>query len=184
MKINILALSGSLRKASYTTKLLKAFEASAPETISFTYADVGSLPHFNQDLEENPPKEVEEFHRQVSEADAVLFATPEYNHSYSPVIKNAIDWGSRPQGKNKWDGKPGAIIACSPFDMGGFGAANHLRQVLVYINIPTLQQPEIYVRKVAEKMDDEGNITDKETQEFIDKFWKAFADWIERNSAK
>ncbi|MEO6731978.1 MAG: NAD(P)H-dependent oxidoreductase [Ferruginibacter sp.] len=178
MKHTIIAFSGSLRKESYTTKLIKAFQKSVPDGITVDIIDIGNLPLINEDLENDLPKTVKDLHEKIKGADAILFATPEYNRSYSPVLKNAIDWGSRPEGKNMWDAKPAAVIGCSPYSLGGFGAVNHLRQVMLYVNLYTIQQPEFYVAEIANKMDAEGNINDSKTQKFIDDFWTAFEQWI------
>src|SRR3977135_1025070 len=115
MQIKIAAFSGSLRKESYPTKLVKAFGALAPKDVSLKMVDISRLPLINQDLESQLPEAVQELHREIREADAILLATPEYNRSYSPVIKNALDWGSRPEGQNEWDGKPTAVIGCTPY---------------------------------------------------------------------
>lgn len=177
-KLKVIAFSGSLRKESYTTKLVKAFKASAPSHIEVEFVSIADLPFINQDLEDDLPKSVTDLHNKVKSCDAVLFATPEYNRSYSPVLKNAIDWGSRPQGTNTWNGKPAGVVGCSPYQMGGFGAVNHLRQVLLYVNTATMQQPEFYLNGAADVFDDNGNLSDKETQEHVDNFWKEFSKWI------
>ncbi len=174
----IIALSGSLRKDSYTTQLLRALAKTAPKTVSFEIIDISNLPFLNQDLEANLPQAVQTLHESIKSAHAVLFATPEYNRSYSPVIKNAIDWGSRPQGQNSWDGLPAAVIGCSPYSLGGFGGVMHLRQVMTYVNLSVMQQPEFYLSFAADKMDPDDNITDSETRKMVDKFWSAFVAWI------
>lgn len=178
MSIKIIGFSGSLRKASYTTKLLEGFQALAPDSVEMDIARVDDLPMLNQDLEEQLPASVKKLHDTISSADAFIFGTPEYNRSYSPVIKNLIDWGSRPQGNNKWDKKPAAVIGCSPYSLGGFGAVHHLRQVLLYVNTYTLQQPEFYLSEAAGKMDEHGHITDTTTQKMIRDFWSVYLGWI------
>ncbi len=180
MKLNIIAFSGSLRKESYTTKLIKAFQKSAPDGITVEIIDISNLPFINEDLENDLPQTVKDLHEKIKNADAILLATPEYNRSYSPVLKNAIDWGSRPEGTNMWDAKPAAVIGCSPYSLGGFGAVNHLRQVMLYVNLYTMQQPEFYLSNITDSMDEKGNITKPETQKFIDDFWQAFVKWIEK----
>jgi chromate reductase, NAD(P)H dehydrogenase (quinone) len=180
MNHNVIAFSGSLRKESYTTKLIRAFQKSAPEGITVDLIDISNLPFINEDLENDLPQTVKDLHEKIKTADAILFATPEYNRSYSPVLKNAIDWGSRPEGKNMWDAKPAAVIGCTRYSLGGFGAVNHLRQVMLYVNLHTMQQPEFYLSEVAAKMDEKGNINDIETQKFIDDFWTAFEQWIKK----
>lgn len=178
--IKIIAFSGSLRKESYTTKLISAFQKAAPESITVTRIDIGNLPFINEDLEADLPQSVKDLHNSIKEADAVIFATPEYNRSYSPVVKNAIDWGSRPQGNNLWNEKPAAVIGCSPYSLGAFGAVNHLRQVMMYVNLAPMQQPEFYLSNAADVLDEEGNVQDAETQKHIAEFWKAFEFWIKK----
>ena len=178
MDIKILAFSGSLRKASFTTKLVEAFKEAAPQNIKVEIFQIGNLPFINEDLENKLPKTVKDLKKVVESADAFLFATPEYNRSYSPVLKNAIDWGSRPEGKNSWDKKPAAVIGCSPYTLGAFGAVNHLRQVSLYVNTYIMQQPEFYLSEVSKAMDSEGRITDKETQKRITGFWTEYEAWL------
>jgi chromate reductase len=180
MSIAIAAFSGSLRKESYTTKLVRAFQKQAPETVRIELVDIGRLPLLNQDLESDLPESVKELHRGIERVDAILLATPEYNRSYSPVLKNALDWGSRPEGTNKWKGKPAGVIGCTPYNLGAFGAQHHLRQVLVYLDMPALQQPEFYLEKVADKFNSQGELTDGETRGKIDEFWVAFVPWINK----
>ena len=179
-KINIIALSGSLRKESYTTKLLHAFQKSAPDIIDFKIVDIGQLPFINQDLENDLPQSVKDLHENIRKADAVFFATPEYNRSYSPVIKNAIDWGTRPEGNNLWDSKPAGVIGCSPFNLGAFGAVNHLRQVMMHVNLLPLQQPEFYLSEIAKALDEYGNMISDEAQKHIEAYWQAFEKWIKK----
>lgn len=176
--ITVAAFSGSLRKESYTTKLVKTFRESAPKNVTVEIIDISQLPLINEDLETNLPSSVKDLHDSIERADAVILATPEYNRSYSPVLKNALDWGSRPEGKNKWDGKPAAVIGCTPYSLGAFGAQHHLRQVLVYLNMPTSQQPEFYLEKVGEKFTEQGDLKDEKTQEKIMELWEAFTRWI------
>jgi chromate reductase, NAD(P)H dehydrogenase (quinone) len=178
---HVIAFSGSLRKESFTTKLVKAFQKFAPSSIALTLVDISGLPMINQDLEADLPQSVRELHDHIRSADAVLFATPEYNRSYSPVVKNAIDWGSRPLGNNLWDGKPAAVIGCSPYNLGGFGAVNHLRQVMMYVNLAPMQQPEFYLSQAADVLGEDGEVSDEETQKHITEFWKAFDIWIKKN---
>jgi len=180
MKIHIIAFTGSLRKESYTTKLVKAFQKSAPTGITVDLINIGNLPFINEDLEADLPQAVKELHKKINDADAILFATPEYNRSYSPVLKNAIDWGSRPEGKNLWDAKPAGVIGCSPYRHGGFGAVNHLRQVMLYVNMYPMQQPEFYLEEIAGVFDENGNVNNEQTQKYINTFWTAFVNWIEK----
>ncbi|PST83148.1 flavoprotein [Pedobacter yulinensis] len=172
MNITVAALSGSLRKESYTTKTLKAFAALAPEGVTVNLVDISDLPLLNQDLEQDLPEPVKRLHEQAMAADVVVLATPEYNRSYSPVIKNALDWGSRPQGNNCWNGKPVAVLGCTPYNLGAFGAVHHLRQVLVYLNMQPLQQPEFYLAGAADKFDEFGQLTDDSTRKLMTSVWE------------
>ena len=179
MSIRVASFSGSLRRESYTTKLVKAFQARAPDGISVEIIEIGRLPLFNQDLEADLPAPVRYLHASIDRADAVLLATPEYNRSYSPVLKNALDWGSRPEGQNHWRGKPTAVIGCTLYQLGAFGAQNHIRQVLTYLDMHPLQQPEFYLAEVAKKFNAEGALEDATTARKIDDLWTAFGSWIE-----
>jgi chromate reductase len=178
--ITIAAFSGSLRKESYTTKLVKAFQKLAPKAVTVKIVDISKLPFINEDLETNLPQTIHDLHDSIEGADAILLATPEYNRSYSPVLKNALDWGSRPQGQNKWQGKPVAIVGCTPYALGAFGAQNHLRQVLMYLDMVPLQQPEFYLAKAGEKFDAEGSLNDEETRKKIEELWTTFIKLINK----
>jgi len=180
MSIIVSAFSGSLRKESYTTKLVKAFQQLAPADVKVDLIDISQLPLINQDLESNLPQPVRDLHASIERANAILLATPEYNRSYSPVIKNALDWGSRPAGQNKWRRKPTAVVGCTPYALGAFGAQHHLRQVLVYLDMYALQQPEFYLAQVADKFDKNGELTDQKTKEKIAEFWTEFVSWINK----
>jgi chromate reductase len=174
---------GSLRKESYTRKVANAIVALAPPSLDFEFVDIGSVSHYNQDLESSPPADWVAFRQKVSALDALLFATPEYNRSVPGVLKNAIDVGSRPVRKGALNGKPGAVVSVSPGSIGGFGANHHLRQSLVFLDIPTLQQPEAYVAGADKLFDAAGNLTNDSTREFLRAFAGAFAAWIELNLA-
>jgi len=118
----------------------------------------------------------------VKTFDGLLFVTPEYNRSVPAALKNALDVGSRPYGRSVWGGKPGAVVTLSPGALGGFGANHHLRQTLMFLNIPTLPQPEAYIGGAATLFDPQGDLTNEATREFLGKFMEAFATWVERNS--
>ncbi|MEO6761813.1 MAG: NAD(P)H-dependent oxidoreductase [Candidatus Saccharimonadales bacterium] len=188
MTKTVLALSGSLRKESISTKLLRAFEARRPAEINFVTADLSPLPIYNQDDELPEPDFLLTFKRQILAADGILLITPEYNRSIPPVLKNALDWASRPQapvGHGSWGGKPTAIAGCSPYSLGAFGAVHHLRQVLTFLNMPTLQQPEFYLSFAGDKFDEAGKLVDEVTIQHVDKFWTAFVDFMNKlNSPK
>jgi chromate reductase, NAD(P)H dehydrogenase (quinone) len=175
----VVVFVGSLRKESFNRKIVNAMIALNAAPLKWEFAQIGNLPLYNQDLDENPPKEWLALRDEVRKADAVLFATPEYNRSVPGVLKNAIDIASRPYGKNTFDGKPGAIISVSPGTIGGFGANHHLRQSLMYLNLPMMQQPEAYIGGAAQLFDEQGKLTNEKTREFLRKFVQAFAVWIE-----
>lgn len=180
----IAVLVGSLRKESFTRKTAKALIALAPESLALEIIEIGRLPIYNQDLEETPPDAWTNFREQLKGFDGFLFVTPEYNRSVPAVLKNAIDVGSRPYGKNIWDGKPGAVVSVSPGALGAFGANHHLRQSLVFLNIPTMAQPEAYVGGAAKLFDEHENLTNDSTREFLKKFMAAFAEWVAKYSAR
>ena len=170
---------GSLRKDSVSRKVAEAFAALAPTSLSFNFVDIGDLPHFDQDLEAAPPAQWVAFRDAIRPADAVLFVTPEYNRSVPGVLKNAIDVGSRPYGSSVWDGKPGAVISVSPGGIGGFGANHHLRQSLVFLNVPLLSQ-EAYIGGAFALFDETGALINEGTADFLKAYGLAFANWIER----
>jgi chromate reductase len=174
---------GSLRKESFTRKVALAAAKIAPPDLKLSIVEIGHLGPYNQDLDANPPAEWVALKERIQKADAVLFATPEYNRSVPGFLKNAIDVASRPYGKSAWNGKPAAIVSVSPGAIGAFGANHHLRQSLVFLNMPTMTQPEAYVGNAATLVDDKGEFVKPETKEFIGKFLAAFATWIDRNAA-
>src|SRR5258708_12905732 len=144
--MNVCVLVGSLRKASLNGMLANALMSLAPSSLKLDIVEIGQLPFYNQDLEiDPPPAQWTAFRQRIKAADAVLFVTPEYNRSVPAALKNALDVGSRPYGSSVWDRKPGAIVSSSPGAIGGFGANHHLRQSLVFLNVPTMQQPDTYV---------------------------------------
>lgn len=178
----IAVIVGSLRKESLNLKMAKALMAMAPASLEMEILEIGNLPLYNQDLDDDPPKTWVDFRTKLKSFDGVLFVTPEFNRSVPGALKNAIDVGSRPYGSSAWDGKPGAIISVSPGAIGGFGANHHLRQSLVFLNIPTLQQPEAYIGGAAKLFDDQGHLSNDSTQDFVKKFVSAFEVWVKRNS--
>ena len=181
---NIAVIVGSLRKESFSRKIAKALVTLAPESLSLEILEIGELQMYNQDLEEAPPAAWTAFRSRLKGFDGVLFVTPEYNRSVPAVMKNAIDIGSRPYGKNSWDGKPGGIVSVSPGALSGFGANHHLRQSLVFVNVPAMQQPEAYIGNAAKLFDNNGKLTDESTREFLKKFIDAYAKWAVRNSVE
>jgi chromate reductase len=180
---NIAVLVGSLRKGSFNRKLALALVGLAPESLKLAIVEIGSLPLYNQDLDDNPPAEWVAFKQQLAPADGLLFVTPEYNRSVPGVLKNAIDVGSRPYGKSAWAGKPGAVISASPGGIGGYGANHHLRQSLVFLNVPAMAQPEAYIGAVDKLFAEDGSISNPDTRGFLQKFLAAFEQWVSRNAA-
>lgn len=178
--IDVVALVGSLRRGSFTRRLVRALSTVAPAGLHLEIVSIGELPLYNQDLEEKPPQAWVEFRDRVRRAGAVVFATPEYNRSVPGVLKNALDVGSRPYGKSVWNGKPAAVISDSPGAIGAFGANHHLRQSLVYLNMPTLAQPEAYIGGIDKSVDESGQFTNEETRKFCANFMSEFERWIQR----
>ncbi|HYD00812.1 MAG TPA: NAD(P)H-dependent oxidoreductase [Phycisphaerales bacterium] len=180
MPTTVAVLIGSLRKGSFNRKVADTLAKLAP-SLHFQDVNIGDLPLFNEDLEATPPTQWLELRARIKSADAVLFATPEYNRSVPGVLKNAIDVASRPYGQNVFDGKPGAVISVSIGPSGGFGANHHLRQSLAYLNIPTMAQPEVYIAKAGTLFDEHGNLTDERTKELLTRFVTTFERWIQTN---
>jgi len=180
---NVAVIVGSLRKESLNRKMANALIRLAPAELALKIVEIGALPLFNQDNEANPTPAVTEFKEAIAKSDAVLFVTPEYNRSMPGVLKNAIDVGSRPYGKSAWTGRPGAIVSVATGAIGGFGANHHLRQALVFVNVPTMPQPEAYISNAASLFGADGSITVDSTREFMMKFLAAFAQWIGRNAS-
>ena len=179
----VAVIVGSLRKDSWNRKMAKALMALAPESLTPEIVEIGGLPLYSEDLETGlPPLAWQEFRQMIAASDGVLFVTPEYNRSVPAALKNAIDVGSRPYGKSVWNGKPGAVMSVSPGAIGGFGANHHLRQSLVFLNVPAMQQPDVYIGNVASLFDESGNVTSDPFREFALKFMKAFADWVETST--
>jgi len=179
----IAVIVGSLRRESWNLKMAKALMALAPESLKLEIVEIGGLPLYNEDLETDPqPAAWLEFRQRIAASEGVLFITPEYNRSVPGVLKNALDVGSRPYGKSVWNGKPGAVMSVSPGSMGGFGSNHHLRQSLVFLNVPTMQQPEAYIGNVASLFDDSGNLASDSFREFALKFMKVFAAWVETST--
>ncbi len=156
---NVAVIVGSLRKDSINRKVAHALAELAPKSLQLASVEIGQLPIYNQDSDDKPPAEWTAFRERIKAADAVLFVTPEYNRSIPAPLKNAIDVGSRPYGKSAWNGKPGAVVSASPGAIGGFGANHHLRQSLVFLNIPAMPQPEAYIGGADKLFDAAGKLT-------------------------
>jgi chromate reductase len=169
---------GSLRRGSYTRKIARTLIDLAPPGLHSEEIPIDGLSLYNQDADEHPPEAWADFRRRVKAVDGFLFCTPEYNRSVPGVLKNAIDIGSRPYGSSAWEGKPGAIVSVSPSAIGGFGANHHLRQSMVFLNVPIMQQPEAYIGGAARLYDEEGRLTNDTTREFLRKFMMDFDAWV------
>lgn len=177
----IVGIVGSLRKGSFNKSLLTATAALAPAGTEFVILDIAALPLFNQDDEMTMPAAVKALKEAVKSADAVVFATPEYNYSVPGVLKNAIDWLSRPYGQNSLDGKPAAIIGTSSGLMGSSRAQYHLRQILgPGLNVQLLNRPEIIVTGAADKFDAKGELTDPKTKEKLSEMLTALVAWAKK----
>lgn len=174
----IAVLVGSLRKESINRKVALALAQLAPANLKLNIVEIGELALYNEDLDgATPPAAYTTFRQQVAAADGVLFVTPEYNRSVPAALKNAIDVGSRPYGQSAWSGKPGAVISVSPGAIGGFGANHHLRQSLVFLNVPCMQQPEAYLGGAGSAFDESGTLSEK-TKPFLQAFIDAYGHWV------
>lgn len=178
-KITVVGIVGSLRKKSYNLSLMNAVKDMAPEGVSLEILDIGTVPLFNQDLETSAyPAEAQALKDKIKAADAVIIATPEYNRSVPGVLKNMIDWTSRPHGTSAWTGKHVATMGATGGAIGTAVAQGHLRQILTYLNTHIMGQPEFYLGGIAAKLDENGVLTDPTTKEHIAKFWTAFVSAI------
>jgi chromate reductase len=177
----IAVLVGSLRKESINRKVALALAQLAPANLKLNIVEIGELALYNEDLDgATPPAAYTTFRQQLAAADGVLFVTPEYNRSVPAALKNAIDVGSRPYGQSAWSGKPGAVISVSPGAIGGFGANHHLRQSLVFLNVPCMQQPEAYLGGAGSAFDESGKLSEK-TKPFLQAFIDAYGHWVEQH---
>lgn len=178
--IRILGIAGSLRRESYNRAALRAAANLMPEGAILETFELDGIPVFNQDEDQNPPAKVVELKRRIRESDAVLFVTPEYNYSVPGVLKNAIDWASRPYGDNAWNEKPAAIMGASIGAIGTARAQYHLRQIMVFLNMYPINQPEVMIGNAAKRFDQAGNLTDEQTKEFIRQLLQNLVAWTRR----
>ena len=179
-KVHILGFAGSLRKQSYNRAILAAALEMVPDGASLEIFDLEGIPPFNQDLELQPPDKVKEFKARIRAADAILIATPEYNYSIPGVLKNAIDWASRPYGDNAFDGKPVAMMGASVGTLGTARAQYHLRQSFVFLNMCPMNQPEVMVSFAQDKVDSSGRLTDEKTKKKIKELLESLVTWTRR----
>jgi len=181
-QFQVAVLVGSLRKDSINRKLALALAKAAPERLKLKIVEIGDLPLYNEDIDgDTPPAAYDRFRGELKAADAVLFITPEYNRSVPGCMKNAIDVASRPYGQSAFGTKPTAVLSASPGAVGGFGANHHLRQSLVFLNMPCMQQPEAYLGKAGSFFDEQG-ATSESIQPFLDKFINAFDQWVAKQT--
>jgi chromate reductase len=178
---DVAVVVGSLRRAAFSGRVARALVALAPDALRTEIVEIGQLPLYDQDIDEGDelPLAWVIFRERIKLADAVLFVTPEYNRSVPGGLKNAIDVASRPYGQSAWNAKPAAVVSVSPGAMGAFGANHHLRQSLVFLNMPVLQQPEAYVGHAAGLFGEDGELANEATRKFFADFMTAFAAWIE-----
>lgn len=178
---DVAVIVGSLRKDSINRKVAQALAHLAPPELKLAIIEIGQLPLYNQDGDEAPPVAWTEFQARIRAADAVLFVTPEHNRSVPAALKNALDIASRPYGKNAWSGKPGAVVSASPGAIGGFGANHHLRQALVFLDVPVMPQPEAYLGGADKLFDASGKLDNDATRKFLQGFLQAYAAWVAAN---
>lgn len=178
--VRILGIAGSLRRESYNRATLRAATELVPEGATIETFELDGIPGFNQDEEQNPPAKVVELKKRIREADAILIVTPEYNYSIPGVLKNAIDWASRPYGDSAWNGKSAAIMGASIGAIGTARAQYHLRQMMVFLNMFPVNQPEVMIGNASERFDAAGKLTDEATKEFIRQLLQNLIEWTRR----
>ncbi len=179
-QIKILSFAGSLRAGSYNKALIRAAIEVAPPNVKIEVFDLEGIPPFIQDLENNPPPKVAEFKDKIRDADALLIATPEYNYSIPGVLKNALDWASRPKTTTPLDGKPVALMSASTGRLGGARAQYHLRQTFVFLNMHPVNRPEVMLSSAHENVDVNGNLTNEQTKTLIRQLIEALASWTKK----
>jgi chromate reductase len=178
--VRILGIAGSLRRESYNRAALRAATELVPEGAEIETFELDGIPGFNQDEEQNPPAKITELKRRIRDADAILIVTPEYNYSIPGVLKNTIDWASRPYGDSAWSGKPAAIMGASVGTIGTARAQYHLRQMMVFLNMFPVNQPEVMIGNAAQRFDEQGKLTDDATKELIRQLLQNLVEWTRR----
>lgn len=182
--INILGFAGSLRKGSYNKALLRTAAELVPKDGKLEIFDLEGIPPFNQDLESSMPEKVKDFKAKIRSADAILIATPEHNYSIPGVLKNAIDWASRPYGDNSFAGKPVAVMSASTGMLGGARAQYHLRQVFVFLDMHPVNMPEVFVTFANSKIDEKGRLIDEPTKQRIKELLDTLVQWTRTLKAR
>jgi len=178
--LTILGIAGSLRQTSFNRAALRVAQQLAPEGVTVEIFELDGIPSFNQDDEANPPQRVTELKGRIKAADAILFVTPEYNYSIPGVLKNAIDWASRPYGDNAWEGKPVAVMGASGGPQGTSRAQYHLRQCFVFLDMHPVNKPEVMIGNASQKFDAQGNLTDDKAREMIGRLIQSLAAWTRK----
>jgi len=181
--IRILGIAGSLRAQSYNLAALRAAQKLVPAGVTLELFPLGGIPPYNQDEERKPPQRVVDLKTRIRNADGILLATPEYNYSIPGVLKNAIDWASRPYGDSAWAGKPAAIMGASIGAIGTARAQYHLRQTFVFLNMFPINQPEVMIGNAAERFDSAGNLKDETTKKLISQLLTNLVEWTRRIGA-
>ncbi|MDR0877389.1 MAG: NAD(P)H-dependent oxidoreductase [Treponema sp.] len=178
--------TGSLRKESFCKKTARVISGMLNDSFDIKSMEIGNLVIFNQDYddEDRPPAEWQKFREEVKSLDGFLFVTPEYNRSFPPVLKNALDIASRPYGQNVWSGKPGAVISVTPGKLGAFGANQQLRQTLMFLNIFLMLQPEAYIGDAASLFDEKGELINEGTKKFLQDYADEFVRWVKKFTEK
>jgi len=177
----IAVIVGSLRRDSINRKLANALSKLAKSGTEFSVVKIDDIPLFNQDLEPSPPASVTRLKKDIESADGVLIVTPEYNRSIPGVLKNAIDWASRPYGKNSFDGKPTAALGTSQGAVGTAAGQQHLRSILAYLNVLLMGQPEGYIVYKTDMVDEQGHVADESVRKFLQLYTDKFVEWVERH---
>ena len=178
MAYKIAVVVGSLRKDSFNRQLAHAVTSLAPADFTFEYLDIGVLPLYSQEYDADYPEVARRFKQQIEAVDALLFVTPEYNRSIPGGLKNALDWGSRPWGTNSWRGKPGAVLGTSVGATGTALSQQHLRNVLAYLDVPLLGQPEMFIKHDASRINEKGEIVSEDTRKFLQGFVDTYVAWV------
>jgi chromate reductase, NAD(P)H dehydrogenase (quinone) len=177
MQLKVLAISGSMRKASYNLALLEEAKGLLPPETTLEIFDISAFPIFSQDMELEPPSEVKIFKQKIKEADAILIASPEHNYSVTAMLKNAIEWGNRPPEDNSWNGKPAAIVSASTSQRGGVRSQLHLRQIMLDLNMYPINEPELYLGKAREVFDSNLKLKDEDAKETLKTLLKNLVEW-------
>ena len=180
MAKKIAVLVGSLRKKSYNRKIANELIRLSQTNLEMEIVEIGNLPLYNEDLDQNPPQEWTDFRAKVKASDGVLFVSPEYNRTIPGALKNAIDVGSRPYGSSVWQSKPGAVVTASPSSLGAFGANHNIRQAVVFLDVYMMAQPEAYIGNAAEIFKEDGTTVVEATEKFLKSFVESYQKWVEK----